>query len=90
MGAVKPPIPGTMHLITQTNTHTLVYSETIHERDAQESRRNEHLEWIVAYAGRQIQRFSHCRDKTAILAYVEERFDVSGPQYWIFLSRCTG
>jgi hypothetical protein len=79
MGAVKPPIPGTMHLTTQTSTHTLVYSETIRERDALESRRNEHLEWIIAYAGRQIKRFSHCGDKTAILGYIVEWLDVSWP-----------
>jgi hypothetical protein len=36
MGAVKSPIPGTMYLTTQTSTHTLVYSETIRERDAPE------------------------------------------------------
>jgi hypothetical protein len=42
-------------------------------------RRNEHLEWIVAYAGRQIKQFSHCGDKTAILGYVGERLDVSEP-----------
>jgi hypothetical protein len=37
------------------------------------------MEWVRTYAFRQIKRFSHAKDKDAVLQYVGERLDVTGP-----------
>jgi hypothetical protein len=36
------------------------------------------VEWLRTYAFRQFKRFSHAKDKDAILQYTRERLDVTG------------
>jgi hypothetical protein len=57
---------------------TVAYSETIHQWDRQDGRQVD-VKSLKDYAIRQIARFSHTKDKAAVLAYVHAEFDVTGP-----------
>jgi hypothetical protein len=59
-------------------TETVAYSETIHQRDRQDGRQTD-VKSLKDYAIRQIARFSHTKDKAAMLAYVDAGFNVTGP-----------
>jgi hypothetical protein len=76
MGAVKPGCPWLGPNI-RASTGTVGYSETIHQRDHQDGREAD-MKSLKDYAIRQIARFSHTKDKAAVLAYVDARFDVTG------------
>jgi hypothetical protein len=54
----------------RASTETVVYSETIHQRDGQDGRQAD-VKSIKDYAIRQIARFSHTNGKAAVLAYVD-------------------
>jgi hypothetical protein len=55
----------------------VAYSETIHQWYHQDGRQAD-VKSLKDYAIRQIARFSHTKDKAAVLAYVDARFDVTG------------
>jgi hypothetical protein len=54
------------------------YSESVHDRHPQTGWTSEAVGWLRTYAFRQIKRFSHAKDKDAILQYIGERLDVIG------------
>jgi hypothetical protein len=55
------------------------YSESVHDRNPQAGWTIVAVEWLETYAFSQIKRFSHAKDKDAILQYIGERLDVTGP-----------
>jgi hypothetical protein len=69
MGAVKPVCPR-LGLNIRASTDTVAYSETIHQRDRQDGRQAD-VKSLEDYAIRQIARFSHTKDKAAVLASVD-------------------
>jgi hypothetical protein len=79
MGTQKPEIPPGLGLHIQPSTHAMEYSESVHDRNPQAGWTIEAVEWLRIYAFRQIKRFSHAKDKDAILQYIAERLDVTGP-----------
>jgi hypothetical protein len=79
MGAQKPEIPPGLGLHVQPSTHAMEYSESVHDCNPQVGWTGEAAEWLRIYALRQIKRFSHAKDRDAILQYIGERPDVIGP-----------
>jgi hypothetical protein len=77
MGAVKPGCPWLGPNIRAT-TGTVGYSETIHQRDRQDGRHAD-VKSLKNCTIRQIARFSHTKDKAAVLAYLDAGFNVTGP-----------
>jgi hypothetical protein len=77
MAAVRPGCPW-LGLNIRASTETVAYSETMHQRDRQDGRQAE-VKSLKNSVIRQIARFSHTKDKVAVLAYVDARFDVIGP-----------
>jgi hypothetical protein len=56
----------------------VAYSETTHQRDHQDGRQAD-VKSLKDYAIQQIARFSHTKDKAAMLTYVDPGLDVTGP-----------
>jgi hypothetical protein len=56
----------------------VAYSDTTHQRDRQDGRQAD-VKSLKDYAIRQIARFSHTKEKAAVLAYVDAGFDVTDP-----------
>jgi hypothetical protein len=55
------------------------YYESVHDRNPKAGWTSEAVEWLRTYAFRQIKRFSHTKDKDAILQYIGERLNVIAP-----------
>jgi hypothetical protein len=69
MRAVKPDCPQ-RGVNIRASTATVAYSETIHQRVRQVGRQGD-VKSLKDYAIRQIARFSHTKDKAAVLADVD-------------------
>jgi hypothetical protein len=67
MGAQKPEISPGLGLYVEPSMHAIEHSESIHDRNFQAGWRSEAVAWLRTYAFRQIKRFSHAKDKDAIL-----------------------
>jgi hypothetical protein len=72
MGAQKPEILPGLGLHVQPSTYAMEYSENVHDRNPQAGWKIEAVEWLRRYVFRQIKRFSHAKDKDAILQSIGE------------------
>jgi hypothetical protein len=61
------------------NRARMEYSESVHDRNFQAGWTSKAVDWLRTHAFRQIKGFSHARDKDAILRYIGERLDMTGP-----------